>query len=122
MGLYDDIQVDVKEALLTDLNDAYLDFSVTAINSTSYDAETGQVVNDSVIESFKGVRTKFVEGIDLDLPETTIALEVLVLDSDKPFAFEENQTITHLAKDYNIVSIDVDPANATWILGCSKNV
>jgi len=120
MGMYDDIQSDIKEALLTDLSDAYISFNVTELSSTSYDTDTGLVTNTSQTSSCKGVVLKFSEGVVLDLPESIVTLSILVLDSDKPFDFEKNQKVTYLEKDYKIVGLKTDPITATWTLNCMK--
>lgn len=120
MGIYQDIQDDLAETFETDLSDVYVDFICTDYISNVYDPSTGSLTSVENEQSFKGVVLKYIEGTVIDLPEQAIVLEILVLDSDKPFDFEEKQKITYDSKDFMIMGLIIDPAKATWVLDCME--
>ena len=120
MGLYDDLQKDIKAALEGDLNDAYKDFTVTIIGSPIYDKATGEVTSTDTTEPFSGVVVKNNIGSVLDNSEEMSTFDVLVLDSDKPFEFEVDHKIHYFedGNDYRIVGFVIDPIKASWVLKC----
>lgn len=118
MGLYDDLQKDIKEALNSDLKDAYKTFTATRVTSSTYDKATGAIVKTEESVDFKGVLLKDEIDNIISNKEELESFEVLVLDSDKPFSFESDQKITYLGREQRITSIKTDPVNAKYNIGC----
>lgn len=118
MGLYEDLQNDIKAALETDLNDAYKTFTVTKKILSVYNPTDGSVTDTEISNDFNGVIIKENDGDVIDNNEELSSFDVLVMDSDKPFDFVLDQKITYVLKEYKIVGIVTDPVHASWILQC----
>lgn len=118
MGLYSDLQTDIKEALNSDLSDAYNTFKITDLVSSIYDPETGVLTKTENSKDCKCVEVKNQIGDDLDNPESVSGMIFLVMDSDKPFAFKNGQKILYDSEYYKVKGIKTDPVGATWTLSC----
>ena len=118
MGLYDEIQLDIKEALNSDLLDAYKTFKITDFVSSIYDPETGILTKTENSQDCKCVELKNQEGDDLDNPESVSGVIFLVMDSDKPFDFSNGQKILYNGEYYKVKGKKTDPIGATWTLSC----
>jgi len=120
MGLYSDLQNDIGNALLTDLLDAYVDFELTVFASDVYDPISGTPSSVKTVYPFKGVALTVKSQAGMDDPEEEHDLVLLVMDSDRPAIFEEEQMITFSGSDYRLMKINVDPVKASWTLSCFK--
>lgn len=118
MGLYDDLQKDLKNAFETDLEDAYILFQITKVVTSVYDPNTGLVTNTDDAKDCYAINVRNEDGDILDMPESVSGLIFLVLDSDKPFVFANNQKITFEGSDYRITGVRTDPVKAAWELHC----
>jgi len=126
MGIYSDIQADMKEAMSDDLLDAVASLVVTEeVTSTAYDPSAG--VGDAAVSSTPviytmdcivlGNHTENKDGKDT----TTDFADFLVLDSLKTVTeFIAGMKVTVRGKNYEIGKIEIDPAGATHTLTCRK--
>jgi len=122
MSLYDDLQKDIGEALKTDLLDAYVDFTVTDFTGNTYDPVTGDPSSTETVFPFKGVALTLKSRAGLDTPDEDHDLVLLVMDTDRPIVFKEEQMITMVSNgaEYRLMKIDTDPVKASWTLSCFK--
>lgn len=120
MGLYQDIQNDIGEALRGDLNDAYKSFNITAFGVATYDPVTGVKTSNDNTQPCQGVLVKNSDGDLLDDPSNIEGLVFLVMDEDKPFDLKIGHKITFNNKDYKVEGVDTDPVFASWNLSCIK--
>jgi len=122
MGLYDDLQKDVGNALRTDLLDAYVDFTITDFSGESYDPVTGVPSSTETVFPFKGVALTEKSKARIDSSEEEHDLVLLVMDADRPLVFEEEQMITVVGDgtEYRLMKIETDPVKASWTLSCFK--
>lgn len=118
MGMYEDIQTDIKEALNSDLLDAYKTFNITDLVSSTYTPEDGVLTKIEDSQDCKCVVLKDLEGDDLDNPESVSGMTFLVMDSDKPFDFKNGQKILYDSEYYKLKGKKTDPIRATWTLSC----
>lgn len=119
MGIYSDIQKDLKEAMDTDLSDAVaiLTISDTTTNSV-YDPVTGASTGLPIPSAMRCIIVDTddseEEGVSSD--SYSRDLEVMVLDSEKTTDFK----IGYLAKvrgiDYIVSQYKIDPVGATHSL------
>lgn len=118
MGIYDDIQNDVGEALLDDLSDAYISFTVVEMTGEPvYSPVSGTYTQSENPQSCMGVNISEMLGENFDKPDRLNSIEMLVLDKDKPFTFAIGQRIEmDSGRKYKISGILGDPAGATWTL------
>lgn len=117
MGIYSDIQKDVKEAMDEDLADAVATLTVTETeSSTVYNPSVGGgVTNTPVINSMQciiiGPDDSEESGPDSDT--ATSDLEVMVLDSLRTAELKIGLLATIRGINYKVLSVKVDPAGAT---------
>ena len=116
MGIYADIQADMKEAMDDDLADAVATLTITeTVSSNSYDPVNGSVSNTPVVNTMRCI------VVDADLKDenepdsdTTINdLEVMVLDSEKTTSFRVGLEANVRGLDYKVAQYKVDPVGAT---------
>lgn len=125
MGIYADIQSDLKEAMDDDLADAVATLTISeTVSSISYNPVDGTPSSTPVINSMRCVI------VDADLKDetdpssdTTINdLEVIVLDSEKTTNFRVGISANikrlndDVGVDYVVAEYKVDPARATHSL------
>lgn len=120
MGLYADIQEDVLAALNSDLADAYKTISVTSFTAGVYDPSLGVLTSTETTSSCKCVVIKDQDGDNIDSPESIEGLVLMVMDSDKPFDFENGQKILYSSNYYKVDGVKTDPIEATWTLSCIR--
>jgi len=119
MGIYSDIQADIKEAMGDDLADAVATLVITeTASSTSYNAVSGDITNTPVISTMRCI----VVDAELDdenevYSETTNqSLEVMILDSERTCTFNAGLMASVRGIDYEVMKHRVDPAGATHSL------
>jgi len=123
MGIYQDIQDDLKEAMLDDLADAVAVLVITEeVSSTTYDPLVGggatsvpnvYTMNCIVI----GDHEENKDGEDT----STDFVKLLVLDSDKTVPeFKPGMKATVRNTDYEIGKVGIDAVGATHKLKCRK--
>ena len=120
MGLYLDLQNDIKEALNSDLLDAYKTIEVTSFTSGVYDPALGTLISTEITSTCKCVVIKDQDGDNIDSPESVEGLVLMVMDSDKPFSFANGQKILYSSNYYKVKGIKTDPIEAEWQLSCIK--
>lgn len=126
MGIYQDVQTDMREAMDGDLSDAVAVLVVAEeVTSTTYDPTAG--VGDAAVDSVPNVYTMdciIMEDHEenKDLKDTsTDFVELLILDSDKTIpVFKPGMKATVRDTDYEIGKVDIDPVGATHTLKCRK--
>lgn len=117
MGIYEDIQNDLGEALDGDLNDAYLSFVVVEmVGDPVYDQDTRTYAYLENPQNCNGVDLSELQGERFDHPDVHNVIEILVLDKDKPFDFKIGQRIEMKTRNYKISGIESDPAGSTWTI------
>lgn len=116
MGIYQDIQDDLKEAMDDDLADAVATLTITeTASSTSYNPVDGEPSNTPVVNSMRCI------VVDADLKdeqspesETSINdLEVMVLDSEITTNLRTGLLANVRGADYEVMQYKIDPAGAT---------
>lgn len=123
MGMYADIQADMKEAMAGDLADAVAVLTVTeSASSTVYDPVTGGITNVPVIASMNCiiVDADLKDEIDPDSNTSTNDLEVMVLDSEKTAEFSVGIDVNVRGSDYEVMKYKIDPSGATHNLGLRR--
>jgi len=126
MGIYQDIQDDLKEEMLSDLSDAVATLVITEeVSSTSYDPTAG--VGDAAVSSVPVVYTMdcIVIGDHEEKKDgedtTTDFINVLVLDVDKTVPeFKPGMKANVRNTDYQIGRVKIDSVGATHRLKCRK--
>ena len=122
MGMYQDIQDDIKEAMLDDLADAVATLVITEeVSSTAYDVATGTVSSLPNTYTMDCIIVKDKEE-KKDMQDTsTDFFKFLVLDSYKTVPeFKPGMKATVRNTDYEIGMVDIDPVGATHVIKCRK--
>lgn len=123
MGIYSDIQADMKEAMADDLLDAVAVLTITEVaDSTAYDPVDGGVTDVPVISIMDCiiVDADIKEQSSFESATETYDLEVMVLDSDKTTDFKTGLFANVRSLDYEIMNYKVDPAGATHSLSLRR--
>lgn len=119
MGIYADIQADVKEAMDDDLADAVATLTITeTVSSIAYDPLTGTATNTPVVSTMRCivVDADLKDEKEPDSDTTVNDLEVMVLDSEKTTNFRVGLEASVRGLDYKVAQYKVDPAGATHSL------
>lgn len=121
MGIYQDIQTDIREAMNGDLADAVAVLTITDSPDPSYNPVGGVITNTSVVYTMDCIIiTDHEENKDGEDTSTDF-VELLVLDSDKTVTeFKPDMKATVRGTDYQIGKVDIDPVGATHTLKCRK--
>lgn len=122
MGIYQDIQTDLKEAMNGDLADVVATLIVTEeVSSTSYNPVGGVVSSTPVTYTMDCIIMGDSEENKDGEDTTTDFVELLVLDSQKTVSeFKPGMKATVRNTDYEIGKVEIDPAGATHTLKCRK--
>jgi len=124
MGLYSDLQKDLKNAFETDLLDTYIEIVVTEFGEPVYDPVSGTPVTPEINYTVKCIRLENIIGEVVDKSTTQDFAEYIILDEDKISStiqeFKIDQRITDNNEEYRVSGIDVDPAKATHTLNCRR--
>ena len=113
MGIYADIQADLKEAMDDDLADATATLTITeTVSSTSYDPLLGEVTATPVVNTMRCVI------VDSNLKDETKpdSDTTIALDSERTTAFRVGLNATVRGVEYIVSAYEVDPAGATHTL------
>lgn len=114
MGIYQDIQKDVKYAFDNDLSDATRYVNIITITD-SYDKVTMKSTQTETSISVRAVVMSDFESERVDEPTRWNNYKILVLDSERNgVTFEPDSIIEDGLDRFKIVSRDQDPAKATW--------
>jgi len=121
MGLYTDLQADLKSAFDGDLSDATDTLVITMENVSAYDPALGQPVSTTESFSMRCVVLKDLIGQDPDDPLKSDELLILVLDSEKTVdSFAVEMEVAIRGAKYEINGLAIDPVSATHTLKCRK--
>jgi len=123
MGIYNNIQIDMKEAMDDDLKDATATLTITETESSNtYDPINGTVSSTPIINTMRCiiVGPDDSDEQDPENPASTNDLEVMVLDSEKTVTFKLGLTANVRGSDYEISKYKVDPAGATHNLNLRR--
>lgn len=122
MGIYDEIQTELSEAFdsTEELNDAVITFTVTQFGTSTYNPTTGVNTRTENTQSCRGVEILNLTGEHIDEPTISDGIKLLVLDSEKPFAFDIGMKVVTSNGEFKISAISPDPAYSTWTLSCRK--
>ena len=116
MGMYSDIQSDLKDAMDGDLADAVATLVITETASSSvYDPVSGGSANTPVINSMRCiiVDADLSDEGDPESDTTSNDLEVMVLDSEKTTNFAVGLDANVRGSDYEVMQYKIDPVGAT---------
>jgi hypothetical protein len=123
MGIYQDIQTDMREAMNGDLSDAVATLVITEeVSSGVYDPLIGGgMTYTPVIYTMDcivlGDHEENKDGEDT----STDFVELLILDSDKTIPeFKPGMKATVRNTDYETGKVEIDPVGATHTLKCRK--
>jgi hypothetical protein len=122
VGLRSDIQRDIAAAFNGDLADAVVSFSLQVL-SHSYDPSTGDNTETVVSTvSSRGVWDKISKERLVDSAYRSSDSTILVLQNELDAVPQLEDTVVHgvSLERYYIVSIESDPAQATWDLVVRK--
>jgi len=123
MGIYQDIQDDLREAMLDDLADAVATLVITEeVTSTSYNPVGGGVVVATPnIYTMQCIVLKDHEENKDGEDTSTDFVKILILDSDKTVPeFKPGMKATVRNTDYEIGKVGIDAVGATHTLKCRK--
>lgn len=123
MGIYQDIQDDLKEAMLDDLADAVAVLVVTEeVSSMTYNPVGGvPTIALPEVYTMNCIVMKDHEEKKDGEDTTTDFVELLVLDTDKTIdVFKPGMKANVRNTDYQIGKVGIDPVGATHTLKCRK--
>ena len=122
MGVYQDIQDDMKEAMLDDLADAVALLTITeSASSTAYNPVGGTVSSTPVVATMNCIVLGDDEEKKDNKDSSTDYVKLLVLDSEKTVdEFKVGMKATVRNTDYTIGKVGIDPVGATHTLKCRK--
>jgi hypothetical protein len=116
MGIYDDIQSEISEALDNDLSDTSVPLTLVQVYSDDYDPSTGTSRKIEVETETRGVAIPVdiskIDGEALKIGD----VQFLILDSELAEIPELGEVIQYKSEDYTITDIGRDPAESTWLL------
>ncbi len=126
MGVYQDIQTDVKEAMKTDLFDAVTTLTITVeAPSVTYDPTIG--VGDAAVVSVPVIYTMDCIFLGNDeenkdeMDTSTNFVKLIVLDSDRTVPeFIVGMKANVRGNDYEIGKVGIDPVAAAFTLKCRR--
>lgn len=122
MGIYQDIQDELKEAMKDDLLDAVAILTVTEEESSTTYNPVGGVVSSTPIVYTMNCIILDDEEENKDGEDTSVDfIELLILDSDKTVPkFKTRMKVTVRETNYEIGKIEIDPVGATHTIKCRK--
>lgn len=125
MGIYQDIQTDLREAMDTDLKDAVYTLTITEeVSSSVYDPTAGvgdAVLSTPVIYTMDCIIIKDHEENKDGDDTSTDFVRLLILDSDKTVPeFKPGMKANVRNTDYEIGKVGIDAVGATHKLKCRK--
>jgi len=116
MGLYSDLQNDIKLAFDTDLADAVRDIEFVSV-ADSYDSVTMVSTQVETISTIRGVVTSDFEGERVDEDTLNNNIKILVMDSDRGTTeFFVDMIIVDKNESYKLKAFNSDPARASWTI------
>ena len=116
MGIYDDIQAEVAEALNSDLSDCSVPLTLVQVYSDDYDPATGTSRKINIETETRGVAQP-VDASKIDGEHLKIGdVYFFIIDSELAEIPELGEIIQHKSEDYVITNIERDPADATWLI------
>lgn len=121
MGIYSDLQSDLKEAFDDDLFDAVEVLTIKDVQQGAYDPVTG-LTSDTIL-TYKTRCIVLMDEVEEenDTPIQTDQLKLLVLDSEKKIEeFKTGLVLTVRGSEYELVYVKTDSAKATHVLYCKK--
>lgn len=120
--MYEDIQIDIRQAFNTDLLDATRTIKYVEMTSI-YDEDTMENTITSNSTDVLAVKLKDQEGENLDKPSLNNTANFLIMDQDRidsGLVFEIGVQIIDGTDTYKIEGINSDPLNASWELECRR--
>jgi hypothetical protein len=119
MGLRDDIQKDIASAFDTDLADAVKSCSYDTVTS-SYNATTGENQETRVTYLTRGVWDKVAKARLQDANIKPTDAEVTILQNELSVKPDTNGYLVLSGESYLVLTVEADPADATWVLVARK--
>lgn len=117
MGLREEVQTDVAEAMNGDLADAVATITYTAPSTGAYDPNTGEVTQDET--SYPG-RAILYDAIYADVPANPSLKEVtkkgVILQNELDATPAPDGVIRTPTETLLVLFVKPDPAEATWEL------
>lgn len=120
MGIYTDIQADVKEAMEDDLLDTVAVLTISESTGAVYNPATGGITDTPTVSVMDCILGDDKTGEDVEEETSTDFITVIILDSDKTTSFKTGQNANVRGSDYEVTGYEVDPAGATHILKCRR--
>ena len=120
MGMYDDIQADLKEAALGDLADAVAILTVTVDTLGAYDPTIDSYTKTTLTSTMDCFVTETKTNDNVDESDNEGDATVIVLDSNKTVEFKIGLKVIVRNVNYQISEIVVDGAGATHTLTLRK--
>lgn len=121
MGIYSDLQDDLKDAFDGDLFDATDTLVIKKETVLSYDTVLGAQVSTTETFSMRCIMLKDLTGQDADDPVRSDEAMILVLDSEKTVdKFELEMEVEIRDSKYEVKGISIDPVKATHMLKCRR--
>jgi len=115
MGLQTTIQNAVASAKTATL-DLWSTVTYKAVVPSAYNTGTGAVTSSSTSTSIKVLLESFSGGeVDGNAIKAT-DLKATFLQADLTGTPDVNDLITHVSKDWSVVNVMQDSANATWVV------
>ena len=115
MALQTTIQNAAASAKSATLN-LWSDVTFKAIAKSSYDTATGAVTNTITSSSIKSLIEEYTES-QVDGENVKISdLKATILQTDLSGTPDTTDILTYSSKDYDIIKVKQDPANAIWEL------
>ena len=119
MGIYEELQQDISEALSTDLADAAR--QITFITYTNvYDEDLMKNVRLETTSVVRAINIKSIEGENIDVPTSNDIVQYLILDTDLAVDLKLEMKIIDGDKEYKVSSITTDPTKSTWTVTARK--
>jgi hypothetical protein len=118
MGLYDDIDTDIKAAFDTDLADAVFDVTITQYQRGTYDPTTGQATQAPINSQVtRGVYTGNWTYEVYNSPVEPLDEMFIMLQSEIDFEPDVSCTIESTERGLSrVLEVRKDPVNATYEL------
>lgn len=120
MGLRDELQADIAEALNSDLADAVDTFTCTRKKLTGSNPATGEDTYTEINYSGRGVRGNYLEQRNLPIDYKSSDIRFLGLQNELTETPLIGDKLIFSDGGYSIISIQQDPAKVTWVLQIRK--
>ncbi len=119
MGLRSDIQTDIAAEFDGDLSDAVLQFVMYEYTDTYNHREGSVIIDNRISGKWRGVFDNADKDKTQDQYTAPITTDVICLINERPFIPHiDNILVLDSGLCFQIKTIDIDPAQATYTFGC----